>query len=123
MTEETKTAFEAVAEETFDKILDLEVGSEEWCKAVHGAAELGKVYIDEAIELRKIEQEQEKLELERKKAMWDKVKLGIETATVVVVMLWTSAETRKGYEFEKTGTVTSNTFKRILNGMRTPKVL
>lgn len=123
MTEETKTAFEAVAEETFERMLEMEVGSEIWNNAARGAAELGKVYIDEAIEVRKLELEREKLELERKKAFWDKVRLGVETATVVVVMIWTSHETKKGYQFEQTGTVTSGTLKRVLNGMRTPKVL
>ena len=123
MTEEVKTAFEAVAEEGFTSILELAVGSEEWKDAVHGMAELSRVYIDEALELKKIELEKEKLELDKKKAFWDKVKMGVEASTVICVMIWTSHETSKGYEFEKTGTVVSGTLKRILNGMKTPKVL
>ena len=123
MTEETKTAFEAVAEEAFERMLEMEVGSETWNNAARGAAELGKVYIDEAIEVRKLELEREKLELEKKRASLDKVKIAVEATMFLIAVAWTSYETKKGYQFEQTGTVTSGTLKHILNGMRTPKVL
>lgn len=73
----------------------------------------------------KVKNEREKLEFELKEAkqknFMNKIRLGIDGASLVLPLLFYGIWMKRGFEFEKEGTFTSTTFRGLFNRFRPAK--
>lgn len=97
-----------------DNLGDIDIGSEKQTVAVDNLAKLYKLRIDENRNLSDADEKQKQL---KEDARIQRIRLGIEIASIIVSVAFSSHWMRKGYEFETNQTYTSTTFRDCRKGV------
>lgn len=100
--DKTKEMLTRQIETEIEKLSTMEDGSQEKAETIEG---INKLY---------------KLKLEDK-PWFDKVKLGLEAASIVLPLMFYAVWMGRGFEFEKEGTYTSQTFRGMWNRFKPTK--
>ena len=115
---ETKEMLNAKIKELTRDIATLPAGSEERARAVKDLETLGKLYV----EIEKAESESSKSNDELSESRKDRwVKIAIAGAEIILPLTFYAFWLVKGFEFEKTGSITSAVFKGLTHFFRPTK--
>ena len=91
------------------------IGSEERTAAIEDLEKLYKLRLEE----KNLDAEQEEKKACDAAAVLDRrIRLGVDIGAIVLPLLFYGRWMRKGFEFEKTGTFTSVTFRNLFNKFR-----
>ena len=115
---ETKEMLNAKIKELTRDIESLPAGSEERARAVKDLETLGKLYVEIEKADSEISKSNDELS-ESKKDRW--VKIAIAGAEIILPLAFYAFWLGKGFEFEKTGCITSTVFKGLINRFRPTK--
>lgn len=128
MDEEIKNLLDEEIKSQINTISDMDVNDENYSKAVDSLVKLHKLRIEEMKSITDSEDQAYKRETdeetcklneeirqeqlsEQKKDRY--IRIGLDVAGLLVPIMFYSAWMRKGFEFEKTGTFTSTTFRGL----------
>jgi hypothetical protein len=103
------------------KLLDEEIkaGLEDLAQIANGTGEKSSA-IDDIVKLYRLKTDEAKNEQETIEQAKDRrIKLALETAGIVLPLIFYGIWMRKGLKFEETGTFTSTTFRGLINRFKT----
>lgn len=129
MDEQIKELLGGEIKDEIENLSTLEPGSEEHSKAVENLAKLYRLKIDEAkneydyaVKYESQESEERHRQDQKEEQAKDRyVKIGIETAGLILPLMFYASWMRKGFRFEETGAFTSGTFRNLFNHFRPTK--
>lgn len=136
MEEKIKNLLDEEIESQINMISGMDVGDENYSKAIDGLVKLHKLKIEETRSITELEDRtykrgsdesacelsekirQEQLS-EQKKDRY--IRIGLDVAGLLVPIMFYSAWMRKGFKFEETGTFTSTTFRGLFGHFKPTK--
>lgn len=127
--DEIKEMLDEEIKEEIENLSNFELGSNEASDAVDNLVELYKLKLDqmkmekefyEQTDARESEEEFKNIQIQEQRI--DRyVKIGLETAGIVLPMIFYASWMKKGFKFEETGTFTSNTFRGLFQKFKPTK--
>ncbi len=114
----TKDLLDEEIRKEIDELSNLETGSDKYTAAVESLAKLYKLRIDEMKNDNDKEDEKCRIQEEIKDRFF---KFGIAAAEIVLPLIFYGIWMRRGLEFEKNGTFTSQVFRGLFNRFRPTK--
>jgi len=125
MDEKIKNLLEEEIKSEINNLSTLNSGSKEKSAAIDDLANLYRLNIEEIKNELELDEKREKRIMEKDQFI-EQVKdryfrLGIETAGIILPLIFYAIWMRRGFKFEETGTYTSTTFKGLFNRFRPTK--
>ena len=114
----TKDLLDEEIRQEIDELSNLEIGSDKYTAAVESLAKLYKLRIDEMKNDNDKEDEKCRIQEEIKDRFF---KFGIAAAEIVLPLIFYGIWMRRGLEFEKNGTFTSQVFRGLFSRFRPTK--
>lgn len=110
-------------EKCIEDLTNLQLGSDEYDKAVKNLATLHELKMDEikiTNDSKIREREMTLKSLESNERLKDRyIRLGVDVAGIVLPLVFYASWMRKGFKFEETGTFTSTTFRGLFQKFKT----
>lgn len=101
-----------------ENLKNIEPGSDDHVKATESLSKLYKLKIEEEKSLVELDVKKEQYKKENRNSI---LKMGIDTAGIVLPLAFYANWMNKGFKFEETGTFTSTTFRGLFQKFKTTK--